>query len=117
MSGFGLIQRIKQLEQQVHDLGFRLDKDTMAWHGDDRGDTVGVFPRDQELPVYAREAMIFSGNINQVETWLRGIVWARDYDSMMKVVPKGSRARKEQDMRNAHTVSRIKNEPVKTRGK
>ena len=116
MSGFGLIQRIKQLEQQVHDLGFRLDKDTMAWHGDDRGDTVGIFPRDQELPVYAREAMIFSGNINQVETWLRGIVWARDYDSMMKVAPKGTRARKEQDMRNAHTVSRLKSKPVETKG-
>jgi hypothetical protein len=35
---------------------------------------------------------------------------------MMKVVPKGSRARKEQDMRNAHTVSRLKSEPVETKG-
>jgi hypothetical protein len=89
MSGYSLILKIQSLETQIHDLGFRWGYDKHGqWSGvagDGFGDTVAIFPRDEELPAYARDAMLFCGTINELQTWINGIKWARDYDMLLKV--------------------------------
>lgn len=113
MSGYALILKVKRLEEEIHKLGFRWGHSKHGTWGDhDFGETVSIFPRDEELPVYTRDSALFTGSINQLETWLQGVTWARNYDMMLKVADEKKRTRKEQDMRNAQLVKRMKNEPV-----
>lgn len=113
MSGYDLVLKVKRLEDTLYKMGMRWghDKHNGSW-GTEFGDRVGVFPRDEELPVYARDAMLFSGTIEQLQVWIAGIEWARGYDMINKVSDEKKRARKEQDRRNENLVRRIKNEKL-----
>lgn len=116
MSGFDTIQRIHRLEETAARLGFMI---TAAKFGQwtDNHNAVGLKPKDAEsLPLYSRDAEIFTGSLEELEVWFRGIAWARDYDSMIKVSDDKKRARKEQDMRNYHTMQRLKRERVEQKG-
>jgi len=109
MSGYNLIQKIRKLEDQCDRLGF-----TMAHsrHGYSRefGDVVALKPKDQDsLPIYARDAELFIGTINELEVWLRGLEWARDYDRMLSLSNEKKRERKEKDWRNQRLLTIIKN--------
>ena len=96
MSGYALILKIQALEKQLHDLGMRWGYDKHGSWGDGGfGDTVAVFPRDEELPAYARDAMLFTGSITDLQHWLAGVKWARDYDFLIKVSDKNKREKGE----------------------
>jgi elongation factor P--beta-lysine ligase len=69
------------------------------------------------LPVYARDAQVFVGTIEQLEVWLRGVEWARQYDMLLRVSDDKKRKRKEQDERNRQLVQRLKNEEIVRRTK
>ena len=113
MSGYALILKVKRLEEEIHKMGFRWGNSKHGSWGDlEFGEVVSLFPRDEELPLYSRDAAIFTGTINQLEIWLQGVTWARNYDMMMKVSDEKKRTRKEQDVRNAQLVKRMKNEDV-----
>lgn len=101
MSGYSLILKIQSLETQIHDLGFRwgYDKHGRWGDGNDFGDKVAIFPRDDELPAYLRDAMLFCGTINELQTWINGIKWARDYDMLLKVSDSKKREKGEQKHR------------------
>lgn len=94
--GYALILKIQALERQLHELGMRWGYDKHGNYGDGKfGDTVAVFPRDGELPAYSRDAMLFSGSISDLQYWLAGIKWARDYDFLLKVSDKNKREKGE----------------------
>lgn len=115
MSGYELITRIKRIEETLHKMGMRwgYDKHGGSWgNRTDFNDRVAVFPRDEELPIYSRDAQLFSGTITDVERWIIGVQWARDYDMMLKVSDEKKRARKEQDTRNDNMMRRLKNEKL-----
>lgn len=107
MSGYALILKIQALEKQLHDLGMRWGYDKVGRWGDSGfGDTVAVFPRDEELPAYSRDAMLFSGSIADLQYWLNGIQWARDYDMLLKVSDKNKREKGE--VRHRAYLAKIK---------
>jgi hypothetical protein len=101
MSGYNLILKIQSLEKQIHELGMRwgYDKHDRWGGGEDFGDKVAIFPRDDELPSYNRDAMLFCGTINELQTWLAGIRWARDYDMLLRVSDEKKREKGEQKHR------------------
>ena len=111
MAGYNMIRKIKRLEETLHELGMRWGYHGYADHNE-FGDTLAVMPRDEELPIYARDAVLFHGNINDLDRWLQGVKWARDYDKLMCVGDERKRARKEQDVRNKQTMQRIKQEDI-----
>lgn len=111
MAGYNLIRKIKRLEETLYALGMRWGYHGYGTH-DEFGDILAVMPRDDELPQYARDAVLFAGSIDDLDRWLQGIKWARDYDMMIRVSDEKKRARKEQDVRNRQTIQRIKNEEV-----
>lgn len=102
MSGYSLIRKIRDLEERCDRLGFMMCPSRHAFHGD----VVALIPKDGSLPIYSRDAELFVGTLDQLEVWIRGITWARDYDHMMfgKSHDK-NRERKEQDERNRKLVS------------
>jgi hypothetical protein len=112
MSGYNLILKVKRLEDTLHRLGMRWGQHQSGWHGVEQEDMLSVYPRDEELPVYARDACLFTGTLNQLETWIIGIEWARSYDMVTRVSDEKKRARREQDRRNENLVRRLKDEKI-----
>ena len=73
------------------------------------GDTVALKPKDADsLPIYSRDAEVFVGSLTDLQYWLRGVEWAREYDRMIKISDDKKRARKEQDLRNRQLVKTLK---------
>lgn len=117
MSGYRHILKIQRLEKEASELGFRLGNPKNGYHINEWGDLVAVFPKDDKLPVYAREAELFIGTLEELETWMRGIEWARQYDMLLRLSDDKKRNRKEQDELNRQLVKRLKNENLELRDK
>jgi len=108
MSGWNTIQRIRRIEQQVDELGFKFNKAKHTDWSEDHG-ALSLVPKDADsLPIYNRDAELFVGSLERLEDWLAGVRWARDYDSMLRVSDDSKRARKEQDVRNKSLLTKIK---------
>lgn len=118
MSGYGLVVKIRRIEETLAKMGMRwgYDKHGGSWSGTEFGDRVAVFPAENRLPVYSRDAQLFSGSIHELDTWLIGIQWARDYDMLMRVSDEKKRDRKEQDVLNKQLVQVLKDEEVILKG-
>jgi hypothetical protein len=109
MAGYNLIRRIRQLEENLDTLGLALQQSKHHYRSD-VSDVVAVVPKDQDsLPLYNREAELFVGTIEQLEYWLSGIVWSRNYDTMLfgKTIDK-NRLKKEQGYRHKMLVRKLK---------
>jgi len=108
MSGWNTIQRIRRIEQQIDELGFKFNKSKHSDWSEDHG-ALSLVPKDTEsLPIYNRDAELFVGSLERLEDWLAGVKWARDYDTMLRVSDDSKRARKEQDVRNKSLLTKIK---------
>ena len=110
MSGYNLIRKIKNLEEECAKIGLVMCP-AKEYHNS-FGDLVAVKPKDNEsLPPYSRDAEIFIGTLNDLERWLQGIEWARKYDRLLFGHKNDEkRIRKEQDFRNDVLVKIIKGE-------
>ena len=107
MSGYSLVRQVHDLEKQLHDLGMRWGS-SMFDSRSPFGDRVAVYARDDELPLYARDAELFTGTIDEVSSWLAGVGWARRYDHMLGVSDTKRRQKREQDVRNDQLISVLK---------
>jgi len=112
MNGYQGILRLRRLEAEVDKLGFMIVAPKHGGWSDDF-DRVGLKPKDAEsVPIYARDAEVFCGTLDQLNVWLVGVQWARSYDMILKVSDEKKRARKEQDVRNKQLMQVLKSEEV-----
>ncbi len=105
------VQRMKRVEARADELGFKFTSGSSgrSWVDIGGGATeICLRPKDDCLPHYSRDARLFSGTVEQIDDWLRGIAWARDYDEMLKLTNSGKRQAKEQVERNKHLLKTIK---------
>lgn len=108
MAGWNTIQTIRKLEERAELLGMRF---TAYKHDDLYGENVALVPLDLEaLPIYSRDATLFAGSLEAADKFMQGVIWARDYDRMLKVSDVAKRERKEQDERNKQMVMLLKSE-------
>ena len=111
MSGWNQIQQVRKLEERADKLGLKF---AAYKHDDSFGANVALIPKDSEvLPIYCRDAQLFVGTLESAASWMQGVMWARDYDSM--VIDKkldDKRKRKEQDERNRQLVKILKEEKI-----
>ena len=108
MSGYNTVLKIRRLEAECERLGFMF---AASKHGSYLGnDVICLKPKDQDsLPVYSRDAEVFVGTVEELEMWLRGLQWARNYDRMLFGLRHDkNRERKEQDERNRQLVAILK---------
>jgi hypothetical protein len=110
MSGYETILKIRHLEKECDDLGFMLCRSKYGHGRIDGLDMLALKPKDESsLPVYSRDAELFCGSIADLDVWLRGIQWARQYDRMVFGVKHDrARERKEQDERNRQLMKVLK---------
>jgi len=108
MSGWNTIQRIKHIEEQVDKLGFKFSKPRHGdWENEER--SLSLVPKDPDaLPIYRRDAELYVGSLEQLETWLHGVRWAREYDMMLRVSDDKKRAAGEQKERNRQLMQTLK---------
>lgn len=110
MSGWHTIQKIRSIEKELDDLGMKLAGSRFTDWTNDHG-SAAVVPKDNDsLPIYHRDAELFVGSIESIEIWLKGLRWARHYDTMLKISNDSIRSRKEQDFRNKQLVNILKKE-------
>jgi len=108
MAGWNQIQQVRKLEEQADKLGLKFGA---YKHDDMYGESVALIPKDSNaLPIYSRDAVMFAGSLEGAAYWMQGVMWARDYDDMLKVSNDVKRKRKEQDERNRQLVRILKNE-------
>ena len=111
MSGYSLVRKIRELEERCSRLGFMM---CASRHG--HGDVVALIPKDEDsLPIYSRDVELFVGTVEQLEIWILGIAWARDYDRMLNLSNDTKRERKEQDERNRKLVNILRSGDSKLR--
>lgn len=101
MAGFAALQVLKQFEVDVFHLGMAVEE----YRGDEN--LIRIVARDDELPIYARDAGLFVGTIEEALMWLKGIEWARKYDEMIKISSDKTRANSEQKERNRQLMQAI----------
>ena len=113
MSGYHTILKCERIKERADKLGFMLCYPRHGW-GAERGvDYVAIKPKDQDsLPIYARDAELFCGTIDDLNSFFAGLEWARQYDEMLRVSSSVKRERKEQDERNRKLVALLKDEKV-----
>ena len=111
MAGWNTIQQIRKLEERADKLGLKF---AAYKHDDMYGESVALVPKDSDvLPIYARDAVMFAGSLEGADNFMRGVLWAREYDRMNtdRNLDK-KRERKEQDERNKQMVKILKEEKL-----
>jgi hypothetical protein len=99
MAGYNAILELRRLEKAVDELGFMLAAPRSGSWGND-GDRVSLKPKDADsLPIYNRDAEVFTGTLEQLQNWIRGVTWAREYDMMLKLSDEKKRTAKENQER------------------
>jgi hypothetical protein len=85
MSGYSTCTRWQRIEAQAKSLGFCLANPKHGWSTSGETDQVALYPEGEALPVYTRDAEIFTGTFSQVETFLYGWSRAQQYDMILRL--------------------------------
>jgi hypothetical protein len=85
MSGYQTFKRWQRIEEYAGKLGFRIGNPKHGWGGTDSGDMVAIFPKEEELPTFTRDAEIFSGSFRELEVFLLGWERAQQYDMLLRL--------------------------------
>jgi hypothetical protein len=100
--GMNMIERIDHVRELADFFGFRMGRRLHSGFGDSDIDPIALYPKDNCLPTYSRDACLFTGSLSDVENFLDGIRWARNYDNMI-----GATSDKRRDQYEAKEVARL----------
>jgi len=110
MTGYNTILKIRRVEKECAKMGFRI---AHPRYPRDDLDSLCVMPTDDCLPIYSRDAELFIGTLEQLESWLHGVQWMHDYYKILKLVDDKKIKNKEDGVRHDQLVRKLKNEEVK----
>lgn len=105
MAGYDTVRLVHRLEEEVAELGLQM---CYSRPESGYGDLVAVKPTDNGVPIYNKNVELFTGTLEGLDYWLKGIQWARNYDLMLKISDNKKRKRKENDERNRQLLNLIK---------
>lgn len=81
--GMDMIERIDRVRDIADFFGFRLGRRQHYGFEDSSTDVISLYPKDDQLPTYSRDACLFTGSLSDVENFIDGIRWARKYDNLI----------------------------------
>jgi hypothetical protein len=82
VAGWQLLKNFRDIEARANKIGLKFGPSKYSGM---EFDTIALVPFDDHLPIYNREAEIFTGSLQDIDKWLQGATWARNYDDLMKV--------------------------------
>jgi len=85
-------------------------------HYREYGDILAVFPLNDALPIYVRDAELFAGTLDELSKWLQGAQWMYDYHKMLGLVNEAKVQKKEDGVRHDQLVRKLKNEEIALKG-
>lgn len=85
MSGYTTYTRWQRIEAQAKLLGFRLGSPKHGWGREDATDMVTLYPDGDTLPVFSRDADIYSGTFREIEIFMAGWARAQQYDMLLRL--------------------------------
>lgn len=86
MSGYTTYLRYQRIEEQAKKLGFRLANPKHGgWGNREYQDLVTLCADGKALPIYARDADLFTGTFDHIEVFLNGWERAQQYDQMLRL--------------------------------
>jgi hypothetical protein len=77
------IQKIETLQIRLGKLGYVMRQSKHSYSGEYN---IGVYPLDRQLPIYSRDAELFSGTVEMIEAWIRGVYHKNEYLLMLKAI-------------------------------
>ena len=95
MSGYNTYTRFQRIEAQAKSLGFRLGRPPQHYTSTDYGDMLTLYPDDTALPIYRRDAEIWTSTFDGIELFLTGWAKAQQYDAMLRMTDDKRRKRYE----------------------
>lgn len=105
--GLKAYRHCQEVEELANKLGFKFTFGQYGYGKDQ--DYIVLANKDDCLPIYAKDTSLFSAfDIDEVHAFLKGIMWARDYDRMLKVSTEKRRRQLEQSVRNHTLLNLIK---------
>jgi len=108
MTGYNTILKIRRIEEECSTLGMRLAYPKHGWGNEDRGEILAVMPKDDALPIFCRDAELFTGTLEDLSEWLLGVQWMHNYYSMIKVVDEKRIKKKEDQVRHESLIRKLK---------
>jgi hypothetical protein len=103
------LERMKRVEAKANELGFKFTSGNSGWvDGDRTNQMIYVKPKDDCLPHYSRDAQLYCGTLESIETWLEGLQFARNYDETLKLGNDKKRSEREQVERNRQLLQMVK---------
>lgn len=98
MSGYQTLRRWQRIEEHANKLGFMIGNPKHGWSSDN-GDSVAIFPKDDALPTFSRDAELFSGTFRELEIWLAGWERSQQYDMLLRMTDEKRRKKFEDALR------------------
>jgi hypothetical protein len=112
MSGYQTLRRWQRIEEHANKLGFMIGNPKHGWSSNDM-DVVAIFPKDQELPTFTRDAELFSGTFRELEIFLMGWERAQQYDMLLRMTDNKRRKKFEDAERERQRIAALKLEQKK----
>jgi hypothetical protein len=75
------VELLDTVVQRAAKLGFKISRTNYGYSGKT---LVGVFPLEDHNPLYCRNAELFTGTMEEIMIWFRGIEHRNDYLRMLK---------------------------------
>lgn len=107
--GYSAILRIRRVEEQANRLGFRF---AYSKYGTRDTDVIALFPKDDAMPDYSRNAELFVGDIEQVASFLNGMEFMTNYYKILRIVTDKNVAHKEDLTRQRQLIEALVNGPT-----
>jgi hypothetical protein len=108
--GLNAYHRFKELEETCEKLGFQVGCGREVYGV---GDFIALVPRDEKLPAYSRDAVIYRGDLDGCLTFLHGWQQSQYYLEIIGAIKKGTVVKAEQkhleDLESQRTIYAIQN--------
>lgn len=106
-TGMRTIRKIQELQDHANKLGFKFTNSNM-YFGSDHIDILALAPRDDQLPLYSRDAELWRGSLEDLEEFFRGIEFAINYYQSLNLISPEKIAKREQLERNRQLLELLR---------
>jgi hypothetical protein len=109
MAGWSHIRILRELEAKIDELGLKFAQPRHVGGWPENQEYVALVPKGPgSVTVYSPDAEVFVGTLEQAQTWINGVIWARKYDEMLRLSDEKKRTQKEQKLHHRQEQARAK---------
>jgi len=99
MIEYNTYEKIKRFEKHAEEFGFIIAPYRYTTSSSNE-QLISLMPAGDKYPVYARDAQLCTGTVEELEMFMYGLQWMEKYLTMINATDKPAIQRKEQDVLN-----------------